>query len=142
MLMPSQVVSPDSHLIVELHSFCSPVREPLLVSAWLTEELHLHLLKLAGAEDEVLCSDLVSEGLTYLGDTEWNLDTGGLEHILVVNIDALGCLRSEIDYGSCIPIGSDMGLEHKVEVSWFCKCSLVSTHWAWSIKVDLVSAET
>ena len=58
------------------------------------------------------------------------------------NISLLSSIPDASGYGSCIPIGSDMGLEHKVEVSWFCKCSLVSPHWAWSVKVDLVSAET
>ena len=75
MLMPSEMISPDTHLIVELHSLCSPVREPLFVRSRLAEELHLHLLELAGAEDEVLCRDFVSEGLTYLSNPKWNLYT-------------------------------------------------------------------
>ena len=34
------------------------------------EVLHLHLLELAGPEDEVLRGDLVAERLTHLGDAE------------------------------------------------------------------------
>ena len=35
-----------------------------------------------------------------------------------------------------------MGLEHKVEVSWLCKCPLVSTYRTWSIEIYLVCTET
>ena len=42
------------------------------------EVLHLHLLELAGAEDEVLRGDLVAEGLADLGDAEGRLLAGGL----------------------------------------------------------------
>ena len=47
-----------------------PVLVPLLVGARLAEELQLHLLELAGAEDEVARRDLVAEGLADLADAE------------------------------------------------------------------------
>jgi hypothetical protein len=46
---------------------------PLLVGAGLDEELHLHLLELAGAEDEVARRDLVAERLADLPDPERDL---------------------------------------------------------------------
>ena len=66
----------DSELVdIEVHPLLSPVREPLLVSAGLAEPLHLHLLELAGSEDEVLGGDFVSEALSDLGDSERDLDS-------------------------------------------------------------------
>ena len=52
---------------------CDPVLVPLLVGAGLDEELHLHLLELAGAEDEVARRDLVAERLADLADAERRL---------------------------------------------------------------------
>src|ERR1022692_1505088 len=46
---------------------------PLLVGARLDEEFHLHLLELAGAEDEVSRRDLVAERLADLADAERDL---------------------------------------------------------------------
>ena len=48
----------------------APVVEPLQVGARLAEELQLHLLELADAEDEVARRDLVAEGLADLADAE------------------------------------------------------------------------
>src|SRR6202020_501051 len=72
-----------------------PVLEPLLVGARLDEELHLHLLELAGAEDEVARRDLVAERLADLADAERDLLAAGRLHVLVVDEDALGGLRAE-----------------------------------------------
>jgi hypothetical protein len=50
-----------------------PVLVPFLVGAGLDEELHLHLLELAGTEDEVPRGDLVAERLADLPDSERDL---------------------------------------------------------------------
>ena len=141
--MPSEVLRDDSKLVdVEVHPLLPPVREPLLVGTWLAEELHLHLLELAGAEYEVLGCDLVSEALSNLCDSKWNLHTGGLYDVLELSVDSLCCLRSEIDCGCCIHIRSNVGGEHEVEVPWRCERTLASTHRAWSVEVYLIRSET
>jgi hypothetical protein len=59
--------------VVPRHAEAAPPLEPLLVGARLDEELHLHLLELAGPEDEVAGRDLVAERLPDLGDAERDL---------------------------------------------------------------------
>jgi hypothetical protein len=54
---------------------------PLLVGARLDEELHLHLLELAGAEDEVAGRDLVAERLADLRDAERRLLARVVMHV-------------------------------------------------------------
>src|SRR6201996_5180470 len=81
------------------------------------EELHLHLLELAGAEDEVAGGDLVAEGLADLGDPEGRLLAGEAEHVLEVDEDALRRLRAEVDLRALARDRADVRLEHQVEVA-------------------------
>ena len=53
-----------------------PEIEPLKVCSGLAEEFKLHLLELTGTECKVTGSDLVSERLTDLANTERKLFTG------------------------------------------------------------------
>ena len=72
----------------------SPVPEPLKVGARFAEELQLHLLELTGTEGKVTRSDLVTEGLTDLSDTEGNLLAGSSLYIFEVNKNTLCGLGS------------------------------------------------
>ena len=60
----------------------APVVEPLKVGARLAEELELHLLELAHAEDEVARRDLVAEGLADLADAERQLFARGALYVI------------------------------------------------------------
>ena len=131
-LMPAQLILPDSHLLVVVPPLASPVLEPLHVVLGLYEVLHLHLLELAGSEDEVLGHNLVSECFSDLCDTERNLHSAVLHHILEVYIDTLGCLRAQVyDVVVVILHRADVGLEHKVEPSG---CSKLAA----ALRADLV----
>ena len=81
------------------------------------EVLHLHLLELAGAEDEVPGGDLVAEALTDLGDPEWRLLARELEVVLEIQEDALCRLGAQVDGRALLLHRSDAGLEHEVEVA-------------------------
>ena len=61
------------------------------------EELDLHLLELARAEDEVARRDLVAERLADLRDPERRLLARELEHVLEVDEDALRGLGAQED---------------------------------------------
>src|SRR5690606_34288566 len=79
MRVPAKTLGPEAQVDVPLHPDLTPLLEPILVGSRLHEELHLHLLELAGAEDEVAGGDLVAERLADLGDPEGNLlARGGL----------------------------------------------------------------
>ena len=55
-----------------------PELEPAGRLVGVAEPLHLHLLELAAAVDEVAGGDLVAEGLADLGDAERDLDPHGV----------------------------------------------------------------
>ncbi len=94
-----------------------PVLEPLVGLVRRDEELHLHLLELAGAEDEVAGGDLVAEALADLGDPERRALAGELEDVLEVDEDPLGRLGAEVDGGALLLDRADRRLEHQVEVA-------------------------
>src|SRR5207244_11238340 len=68
-------------------SVLNPAIVPLLVGAWHDEVLHLHLLELAVAEDEVAGRDLVAERAADLGDAEGELAAGSGEEVVNVGQD-------------------------------------------------------
>ena len=116
-LLEPQLRSADTELVVVVYPRLLPVLEPFLVLRRLDEELHLHLLELAGAEDEVLGRYLVSERLAYLGDAERDLHPAALVDVLEIHVYPLSGLRSEEDDGSAVLHRTDVGLEHEVELS-------------------------
>ena len=68
------------------------------IGVFVDEILHLHLLKLAGAEDEVTRGDFVAERFTDLGDTEGQFHAAGIDDILEVDEHALGGFGAEIGF--------------------------------------------
>ena len=94
-----------------------PVSEPLEVRAGLAEELALHLLELADAEDEVARSDLVAEGLADLADAEGQLFARGALDVCEVDENALGGLGTQIAGGARVLGHADGCLEHEVELA-------------------------
>ena len=93
-----------------------PVAVPLgPVVVLVDEEFHLHLLELAGAEDEVARGDLVAEGFAGLCDAEGQLHAAGVHDILEIDEHALGGLGAEVGDGRGVGHGADVRLEHHVE---------------------------
>ena len=90
---------------------------PLLGLAGRNEELHLHLLELERAEDEVAGRDLVPERLADLRDPERWLAPRDLEHVLVVDEDPLRGLGAKVDLGAGLLDRADARLEHQVELA-------------------------
>ena len=79
--------------------------------------MHLHLLELAHAEDELTCDDLVAEGLTNLCDTEGDAHAAGLLDIEEVHEDALSRLGTQINVHGGVGAATHLGLEHEVELT-------------------------
>ena len=94
-----------------------PIREPLVRFLRRDEELHLHLLELARAEEEVARRDLVAERLADLRDAERRLAARDLEDVLEVDEDALRRLRPQIGDRARVLERADLGLEHEVELA-------------------------
>ena len=93
-----------------------PVAVPLLGLVRRHEELHLHLLELAQAEEEVPGRDLVAERLADLRDAERRLAPRDLEHVLEVDEDALRRLRTQVRERALALERADVRLEHEVEL--------------------------
>ena len=94
-----------------------PVLVPLVVCARLDEELDLHLLELAVAEDEVARRDLVAERLADLGDAEGQLLAPRLLTIGEVDEDALRRLRAAGRSRRIVLDDAVVGLQHHVELA-------------------------
>src|SRR5207247_9865758 len=60
------------------------------------EELDLHLLELAGPEDEIAGRDLVAKGLADLGDPKRQLQPHRLQYVVEVDEDALRRFRPQV----------------------------------------------
>ena len=94
-----------------------PVGEPLQVGVGLAEELALHLLKLAGTEDEVARGDLVAERLADLADAEGQLAAGGALDVGKVDENALCGLGAQVAGRRAVLGDTDGSLEHQVELA-------------------------
>ena len=115
MRMPAQLRGGQTGRVMPGHSPLAPALEPLLIGPRLHEELHLHLLEFTGPEDEVARGDLVAERLADLGDPEGDLLAGGVQHVLVVDVDALRGLGTEVDDRRLLLHRTHEGLEHQIE---------------------------
>ena len=111
-----EVLRVDAEVDVPVPALLQPVLVPLLIGSWLDEELHLHLLELAGPEDEVARGDLVAEALAGLADAERRLLSGGVHDIEVVDEDALCGLRAEVVERTGILDRAHRRAQHPVEV--------------------------
>ena len=112
-----QVVAAHPEVDVPAGALVDPVLVPLLVGAGHDEELHLHLLELTGAEDEVARRDLVAERLADLADAERRLLARGLHDVREVDEDALRGLRTQVVQPGLVLDRAQVGLQHHVEVT-------------------------
>jgi hypothetical protein len=113
----AEVLLTQAEVQVPVEALLDPVVVPLLVGARLHEELHLHLLELARAEDEVAWCDLVPEGLPDLGYPERHLDSARLQDVLEVDEDPLRRLGPQIRDVLRALHRPRIGLEHQVKGS-------------------------
>lgn len=117
MLEQPQVLRIDTQFDIPLQPGVDPILMPFLGGRGLDEELHFHLLELAGAENEVARGDLVAKALADLADTERRLLACGRHHVGEVDENALRGLRAQIVQAFLGLDGSEVGLEHHVELA-------------------------
>ena len=114
----------------------APVVEPLEIGVRLAEELELHLLELADAEDEVARRDLVAEALADLADAERNLAARRALDVLEVDENALCGLGAQIHLGGRVLGHALMGLEHEVELADIGKVALAAARAGDLLRAD------
>ena len=115
-LIEPQVLGVDAEVGVPAQRLVDPVLVPLFVSTGLDEELHLHLLELASAEDEVSGRDLVAEALAHLTDAEGRLHAARTEHVGEVHEDALSGLGPQVVQSLLVVDRAEVGLQQAGEV--------------------------
>src|SRR5206468_1649463 len=120
-LMELQALSLETQCEVPLHPLLLPVLEPLHVGARLDEELHLHLLELARAEDEIPGRDLVAERLPDLRDAEWDFLTRRLLDVQEIHVDALRGPGPQVPHRRGILHRPHERLEHQIELARFAE---------------------
>ena len=111
----AQVVGIDAEPHVPVEPLAHPVLVPLVGLAGRDEVLHLHLLELERAEDEVAGRDLVAERLADLRDPERRPAARELQHLLEVEEDPLRGLGAQVDRRALLLDRADRRLEHQVE---------------------------
>ena len=77
MIMEPVILRTHTEVHVPFHTIFLPLAEPLHLGSRFAEELHLHLLEFAHAEDELTGDNLIAEGLSDLCDTEKGTDFNG-----------------------------------------------------------------
>src|SRR5207253_11131208 len=115
---------------VPVEPLFDPIAVPLLRLVRRNEVLHLHLLELAHAEEEVAGRDLVAEGLADLRDAERRSATCDLEHVLEVDEDPLGRLRPQEGARALLLQRAHRRLEHQVELPRLGQVALRRLAWA------------
>lgn len=104
------------HLAPGVH-LLEPLFKGLLPGVFADEVLDLHLLKFNDAEDKVARSDLVAESFSDLGDAKGDADSHGVDDVLVVEEDRLGCFGSQVGDVSITTCFAHVSGEHEVEVA-------------------------
>ena len=118
-LADTQVAFAKPVALVPAHALVDPEAVPLVRLCRWDEVLHLHLLELQHAEEEVPGRDLVPEGLAAdVRDPERWLSTGELRDVLEVDEDPLCRLGSQVGLRACLLHRADRRLEHQVELPW------------------------
>ena len=91
----NQILAGDAQVDVPLIPPVPPVFVPLAGFIGMAEELHFHLLELAGAKREVPRRDFVAKTLADLGDAERNFHPAAVQHVLEIHEHALSGFRPQ-----------------------------------------------
>ena len=111
----AQLFGVESDVVMELQTLFTPVLEPLLPLAGVTEELHFRLFEFSRSEREISRVDLVSKRLAHLRDPERDLLACRFANPLETVEQRLTGLRAEVGHQSVVFGGTDSGLEHQIE---------------------------
>ena len=106
----------EAQRAVPCHTGLLPCLPPLHLLAGAHEELHLHLLELAHAEDELPGHDLVAERLADLRDTERQLHAARFLDIEEIDENALRRLGPQVDRRGPFGRRTHLRREHEVEL--------------------------
>ena len=110
------VIVAEAQRTVPGHAGVLPLVPPLHFGSGAHEELHLHLLELAHAEDELTGHDLVAEGLADLRNAERDFHAPGFLDVQEVDEDTLRRLGTQVDGIGAFGRRTHLGRKHQVEL--------------------------
>src|SRR5262249_989322 len=128
MLALSNVLRSYAVTLIPCKTLLDPFSMPCFIRARHTEKFDLHLLELTGAERKIARRDLISERLSYLGDSERQFLPRSLKDIVEVDKDSLGGFRPEINFDRRFLHRTERGFEHQACGPWLRKLSTAA--WA------------
>ena len=126
-LKQSKVLRVDSEIRVPAVTLVNPILVPFFVCSRLDEELHLHLFKLAGSENEVSWCDFVAERLANLANSERRLLAGGSRHVSEVDEDSLSGFRTQIVHALVVSDRAEVSLEESRKLFGFSPLPAIAT---------------
>jgi len=110
------VVVAEAQRTMPGHAGVLPLVPPPHFGPGAHEELHLHLLELAHAENELTGHDLVAEGLADLRNAERNFHTSGFLDVQEVDEDTLRRLGTQVNGIGAFGRRTHLGRKHQVEL--------------------------
>src|SRR5262249_31436610 len=113
----AEVLAGEPELAPPVEARLAPVLVPEIGLARMEEEIELHLLELARAEDEVPRCDLVAEAAPDLTDAEGHLHARGVEDVLEIVEHPLCRLGTEVRLRFVVAHRSHPRLEHEIELA-------------------------
>src|SRR6266852_616821 len=118
MLAGAQMLARDSVLDVPVEAKINPEAIPLFLffAIGANEELHRHLLELAGAENKILMGHFVAERFPLMRDAKRQLNPLRIEDIIEIRENSLRGFRTKINYRRGLFDWSHERLEHQVEI--------------------------
>ena len=114
-----EVIGELELVLVVVDALFLPVFEPFHTLFAVAEEFHFHLGEFAAAESEVTGVDFVTERFTDLRDTERQLLTGAVAHLLEVHKDRLAGFGTQISGVFVVKNRTDISFHHQIEFARF-----------------------
>ena len=123
-LIETEVVRINPEIGVPGKTLVDPVLVPFLVLTRFDEELHFHLLELAGSENKVPRGDFVAEAFPDLSHTEGGLHPCSRDDVVEIDEDPLSGLRSQIVQTRFVIDGPQKGLQKPTKFLGFRELTL------------------
>src|ERR1700749_3658665 len=92
--------------------------KPFFLRAGANEKLHLHLLKLAHADNELPGYHLVPESLAYLRNAKRYFHPARFLNVQIIHKYPLRCFGAKVNHISIISYCAHLGAEHQVKLAY------------------------
>ena len=117
MITKAQMIAVNTQIRQKAHTVILIILVPFHIRSRLTEELQLHLFKFSGTENKVSRCNFITEALTDLSDTKWQLLTHGALYVFKIDKHPLCRFRAQIDSTLRILYDTLKGFKHQIKLT-------------------------